>query len=335
MDFQARSIPKKGKANPAMSKASNDFTRYERSKELHEVVLSKHKDGDELMAKLTEKLQQGEARRVQQRDRSVDKTRAHNELIQGNVERIAELKASEGDVFPTGFIEKMKKIQEKRKEKSQNIEQYVAEIREKSQSAMRFARQRKLDLDNDWRRGLQRGIQDYESRYAERTERKQTETRETCRLKSALTSQRIVDTKSQHLRLKNDRLQHNAMLIQKHEEQHRSLNQRKSMLTQFNDMTRTFNFTKNQAQSEYREEMVFANKLSPKQRKKFIQTNNLYEKFGAGAAYASEPLSPGLNKESESGFFITQTNIATPALNIAARSQSQMAKTGIPKVEYR
>ena len=63
-DYQSRSIPKKGKANPAMSKASGEYTRYERSKELHEVVLSKHKDGDELMAKLTEKLQQGELRRL-------------------------------------------------------------------------------------------------------------------------------------------------------------------------------------------------------------------------------------------------------------------------------
>ena len=40
-----------------MSKTSNEYTRYEKSKELHDVILSKHKDGDELMAKLTEKLQ--------------------------------------------------------------------------------------------------------------------------------------------------------------------------------------------------------------------------------------------------------------------------------------
>ena len=57
-------------------------------------------------------------------------------------------------MFPSGFIEKMKKIQEKRKEKSINMQQYVEEIREKSQSAMLHARQRKLDLDNDWRKSL-------------------------------------------------------------------------------------------------------------------------------------------------------------------------------------
>ena len=64
LDFQTRNIPKKGKANPTMSKTSNDYTRYEKSKELHEVILSKHKDGDELMAKLNEKLRQNELRRL-------------------------------------------------------------------------------------------------------------------------------------------------------------------------------------------------------------------------------------------------------------------------------
>ena len=38
------------------------------------------------------------------------------------------------------------------------MKQYVEEIREKSQSAMQDARKRKFDLDNDWRRGLQRGV---------------------------------------------------------------------------------------------------------------------------------------------------------------------------------
>ena len=101
-----------------MSKTSNDYTRYEKSKELHEVILSKHKDGDELMAKLKEKLQQGEQRRLQQRDRSVEKLRLHNEIVQNNVDRIAETKAASVDLFPANFIDKMKKIHEKRKEKN-------------------------------------------------------------------------------------------------------------------------------------------------------------------------------------------------------------------------
>ena len=109
-------------------------------------------------------------------------------------------------MFPANFIEKMKKIHEKRAEKNKNMKDYVDEIREKSQSAMVDARSRKLDLDGEWKKKLNKGIALYESRYAERSQRIQTETRESCRLKSALTSQRIIDTKQQYMRLKNDRL---------------------------------------------------------------------------------------------------------------------------------
>ena len=51
------------------------------------------------------------------------------------------------------------------------MQEYVKEIREKSQTAMIDARHRKLDLDQEWRKKLHKGISCYESRYAERTQR--------------------------------------------------------------------------------------------------------------------------------------------------------------------
>ena len=106
------------------------------------------------------------------------------------------------------------------------------------------------------------------------------------------------------------------------------------MLIQFNDMTRTFNFTKNTAQQEFKEDMLFAAKLSPKNRRKFIQTNSVYEKLGVGNAYNTEPLSPGHKEADTGGFFITQSNnVGQAPINIAARSQTHLNKAGIPKVE--
>lgn len=132
----SRNIPRKGTfietKKHDMSKTSNEFMRYEKSKELHDVRLALHKDGDELMAKLNDKLQLGELRRLQLRDRSVKKLQDHNERVQRNVESIAEWKASTTDVFPADFIDKMAKIKVKQKEKAKNVKLYVKEIREKS-----------------------------------------------------------------------------------------------------------------------------------------------------------------------------------------------------------
>ena len=95
-------------------------------------------------------------------------------------------------------------------------------------------------------------------------------------------------------------------MIRKHEGSNRTLQERRDMLDQFNDMTRTFNFTKNMAHREFKDELLSATKLSPKLRKKFYQTNNLAEKFGIGNNYTSGLASPESAKELDSGgFFVT------------------------------
>ena len=150
------------------------------------------------------------------------------------------------------------------------VKLYALELKEKQENAMANARQRKSNLDKESQHRLATGIENYNSRYIEKTSRIEQEHKETSRLKSALTSQRISDTKEEYARLKNKRLQLNATLIKKHEDQSKTLAERKQMQNKFNDMTRTFNFSKNAASSDFKTEMIFANKLSPIQRKKFV-----------------------------------------------------------------
>ena len=278
----------------------------EKAKEMNDVVLAKNKDGQFLMNRLKERLTHNEQRRNEYLERSIEKIKEHNSSIYSKMEQREEKQASEEVKKRDDFHETLKKIRDKNKEKDEMIRHYASELREKQSNAMQNAKERKSTLDKQTKNRLDLGIQNYNSRYIEKTSRIAQETQETSRLKSAMTSQRISDTKNEYIRLKNKRLQLNAALIKKHEDQSKTLIERREMLTKFNDMTRTFNFSKNAATSEFKAEMVQANKLSPIQRKKFVQANSLYEKLGASNLNTGDHPSP--ETKQESSFFLTQTN---------------------------
>jgi len=79
--YESRNIPRRNKPyQPNQSKGSEN-ARFDRSKELHNVVLAKERDGDELMDRLMNKLKESEQRREQKREKSISKIREHNEKV--------------------------------------------------------------------------------------------------------------------------------------------------------------------------------------------------------------------------------------------------------------
>ena len=108
---EMRAIPIKRKqigVNP--SKASQDLHVLEKAKEMNDVVLAKDRDGQFLMNRLKDRLQQGEQRRNDYLERSIEKIKEHNSNIYTKLEQRAELKASQENAIPDEFIDKVKKI---------------------------------------------------------------------------------------------------------------------------------------------------------------------------------------------------------------------------------
>ena len=193
---EMRAIPiKKKHVGLNHNKASQEMHILEKAREMNDVVLAKDRDGQFLMNRLKDRLSQGEQRRNDYLERSIEKIKEHNSSVYTKLEERAELKASLENVFPEDFIDKVNKIQKKIKDKNKMTKLYALELREKQNNAMENARERKSTLDKQIRHRLDEGIESYNSRYIEKTSRIEQETKETSRLKSALTSQRISDTK--------------------------------------------------------------------------------------------------------------------------------------------
>ena len=62
----------------------------------------------------------------------------------------------------------------------------------------------------------------------------------------------------------------NEKTIRRAESEQKSYQERKDLMEHFNDSTRTFNFTKNQAKRDYSSDVVLAKKLNIRSRKKFV-----------------------------------------------------------------
>ena len=116
------------------------------------------------------------------------------------------------------------------------------------------------------------------------------------RLKSALSRQKHQDAVHNREMQKMERLSEHQAIIMKHMNARQSYGQ-SGISERLNDMTRTFNFAKNTVVHEFKNELCKADRMEFQKKKRYFQTNTLFDKFATAQGIGGKPLILDLKKE--------------------------------------
>ena len=180
-------------------------------------------------------------------------------------------------------------------------------MKEKNHDQMWTILKRKKEIDLDIERSRKYSVDLTLKKMKQAQELTQITMEENSRISKAINSQRQQETVKSREMLKLQRLQENSKTIRRAESEQKSIMERKDLMQQFNDTTRLYNFTKNQAKRDFTTQLVLAKKLNVKGRQKFLEQSSLMSQFGPSLT-ANQP-SPAvansdINQEG-GGFFLT------------------------------